>query len=152
MMSNIAVDFTIDEKNSNIIITTAAPAMAPSKMLKYEVNASLTTPPIASITTATPRLEPVDTPRIDGPASGLSKVVCNNNPATANAAPARAAVRAIGNRVSTTIVSHVCFDTSSPIRAFNTSLNGISIEPYTKFNGNNTTTRSDNAISVIAER
>ena len=152
IISNIAVDFTIEEKNNRINITTAAPTIAPNNILIYEERDSPIIPPIASITTATPKLEPVDTPKIDGPASGLSKVVCNNSPATARAAPARVAVKAIGKRVSTTMVFHVDFETSPPKIAFTTSPKGISIEPNTKFKGNSTTTSNDRAMSVIVER
>ena len=61
---------------------------------KPENPAFATNEPPVSITTATPNAAPVSIPRIEGPAKGLLKVVCNNNPATARLQPANKAVMA----------------------------------------------------------
>ena len=109
-MSSIVVLFTTEEKTNSAIRITAAPRNAPVRILTYPPaavpNTVLKNPPKESITTATPRLAPVDMPRIDGPASGLLNAVCSNSPATARAAPENAAVHIIGNRASSTITCH----------------------------------------------
>ena len=51
-------------------------------------------PPKNSITNATPRLAPELVPKIDGPASGFLKAVCNISPQTASAPPQNNAVKA----------------------------------------------------------
>ena len=51
-------------------------------------------PPKASMTKATPKLAPELIPRMDGPAKGLLKAVCNINPEPAKAAPHSRAVMA----------------------------------------------------------
>lgn len=104
------------------------------------------------MTIATPRLEPVETPSIDGPASGLSKVVCNNNPAIARAAPARAAVQAIGSRVSRIIISHVWRLASLPINMFIVSVNGIFTDPMSRHAGKSINSNMVNAHIVSLER
>ena len=57
-------------------------------------------PPNSSMTKATPRLAPALMPRMDGPASGFLKAVCNISPQTANAPPQSSAVSAWGKRDS----------------------------------------------------
>ena len=107
MMSSMVALFTNMENISRAISTKAAPSMAPSRMLTDPPSVVPNTvpmlPPNASITMATPRPEPVETPRIDGSARGLAKTVCNSSPLTASAAPASAAVVIMGSRVSVTI-------------------------------------------------
>ena len=138
-MSNITEFFTIDENASNTSIITPAPSNAPMSALNDEPSTPPIEPPSASITMATPRLDPVDIPKIDGPAKGLSNVVCINNPAIDNAAPASIAVHAMGKRVSSTITRDVARDTSLPVSEPNTSPNGMSTEPNTKHAANNMT-------------
>ena len=109
-------------------------------------------PPSASITMATPRLEPVETPRIEGPARGLSNVVCNNNPATERAAPASMAVHAIGSRVLRTIIRHASRLASFPMIMLNISSIGMLTDPMNRHRGNNMRIKIDNPQSVILER
>lgn len=122
----------------------AAPMKAPAKTLIYVPVVVLIEPPSANMTIATPRLEPVEIPNIDGPARGLLNVVCNSRPATERPAPASIAVQAIGSRVSITIIRHVSFSTVIPVNEFMTSLNGILTEPKIKHEGNN------NIISIVS--
>ena len=138
-MSNITEFFTIDENASNTNIITPAPSNAPMSALNDEPITPPIEPPSASITMATPKLDPVETPKIDGPANGLSNVVCIKSPAIDKAAPESIAVHAMGKRVSSTITRDVARDTSPPVSEPNTSLNGMSTEPNTKHATNSTT-------------
>ena len=54
--------------------------------------------PTVSITNATNKLEPAETPNISGPATGFLKNVCMSKPATGKAHPANIAVNAFGSR------------------------------------------------------
>ena len=92
-ISNITLLRTTIE---NRIITPSvniAPIKAP-KTFVIEPETAPITPPVANITTATPNDAPDVIPKMDGPANGFEKAVCNNNPATAKLAPARRAVMA----------------------------------------------------------
>ena len=153
-MSSIVVPLTNEEKIINNERITAAPASAPARILMYPPivlpNNVPNSPPKASITTATPRLAPVETPRIDGPASGLLNVVCINSPDTASAAPASTAVTAIGTRDCNIINSHASFELPFPERMLMTSSIGIFTEPTTRLATKSTI--SNNTNKIIATR
>ena len=75
----------IDPKNADELLKVVSKKLnVPADML----------PPKNSITNATPRLAPELMPRIDGPASGFLKAVCNISPQTASAPPQSNAVKA----------------------------------------------------------
>lgn len=61
------------ENRSRSTITAIAPAIAPKRAPILMPKVPMTMPPADSITIATPRLAPVDTPSIEGPQSGLLK-------------------------------------------------------------------------------
>ena len=89
------------ERNRMTAMMSIEPMKAP---ISTDINPEKVTPPatmappVASITIATPRLAPLLIPRMDGPARGLLKAVCNINPDTAKELPHRSAVRAWGRR------------------------------------------------------
>lgn len=101
-MSSIVALFTKEDSEMSIASTAKAPAKAPARVPIYpettESKAIPNAPPPSSITIATPKLAPVETPRIDGSASGLLNTVCSRSPQTANAAPANMAVTIVGIR------------------------------------------------------
>jgi len=74
---------------------TNAPANTEKKPDRLNVPADML-PPKHNITKATPKLAPELMPKIDGPANGFLKAVCNINPQTANALPQSNAVKAWG--------------------------------------------------------
>ena len=96
---------------------------------------ALNVPPNARITIATPRLEPVEMPSMEGSARGLLNVVWSSKPDTASAAPESTAVIAIGSRDSKTITSHTSFSISKPKSERNTCSAGISTEPKIRHAG-----------------
>ena len=133
-MSNITLLRTKVEKNIINPKTAVAPAKAAIITAIYPEKESPaekfpTVPPNNNITKATPKLAPESMPKIEGPAKGFAKRVCNNNPDTASAAPANKAVTACGKRVCNTIKAQEVFSASSPIRIRTTARKGISTEP-----------------------
>lgn len=103
-MSNITLLRTKVEKNIINPKTAVAPAKAAIITAIYPEKESPaekfpTVPPNNNITKATPKLAPESMPKIEGPAKGFAKRVCNNKPDTASAAPANKAVTACGKRV-----------------------------------------------------
>lgn len=152
IINSIIELFTIDENASRVSMIMPAPSSAPARILTYEPKLCPIEPPSASITIATPRLDPVETPSIDGPARGLSKVVCNNSPATDRAAPASVAVQAIGKRVSRIIISHVLRVASLPIKMLSASLNGMFTLPIIRHAGNRIKSNVDKIHNAIFER
>ena len=54
--------------------------------------------PVSSTTKATPRLAPLEIPKMDGSAKGLRNKVCISKPDTESPMPASKAVTACGNR------------------------------------------------------
>lgn len=102
IMSNIVALFTKEENKSSISSTSMAPIKAPAKVLKYPVDIKskpmLDNPPPNNMIKATPRLAPVEMPRIEGSASGLLNTVWRSNPHTAKAEPAKIAVIIVGMR------------------------------------------------------
>ena len=132
MINSITLLRTIIENRMIIPSTATAPRKAPDTTARYPL---ITTPPLpptapprANMTSATPRLAPESTPRIEGPASGLLNTVCSISPDTANAAPAKSAVKACGNRDSNTIKRHE-EGSSAPIRMRHTDEAGIDTDP-----------------------
>ena len=127
---------TNEEKINNMARTTIAPAKAPARVLMYpdsaESKAASRTPPPSNIIIATPRLAPVDTPRIEGSARGLLNTVCNSNPHTASAAPPKMAVMIVGIRDSMMIISIIGLDAPLPDRIDIISLMGISTDPMSR--------------------
>ena len=110
-------------KAAMIMASTPATCMsAPSMVVP-------TTPPIASMTSATPRDAPLVMPRMEGPANGFRKTVCSMSPLAANEAPHSKAVTACGRRALRTIYSHDAFETVSPVNALKTSAMGIRTVP-----------------------
>ena len=97
VISNMTLLFNNVEKNRISPIISIAPTNAPAntekKPDKLNVPADML-PPKNSITNATPRLAPELMPKIDGPASGFLKAVCNISPQTASAPPQNNAVKA----------------------------------------------------------
>ena len=73
-----------------------APNAAEKVILNEESSIEKKLPPISA--QATSKLEPEVKPRIDGPANGLFKKVCNNNPQTASAVPEIIAISNSGIR------------------------------------------------------
>ena len=92
-----------------------------------------------SVTRATARLAPLETPKTSGAAKGLWNTVCSNKPLTASAQPANNAVMACGRRVCTTIYSHALIGDGSPSSMPATSRAGISTLPCNRLNAKNTT-------------
>lgn len=124
------------DKKSNSAITTIEPINAPNTTGRKPdrvKDPAVIVPPAASITSATPKLEPEVIPKIEGPASGLLNAVCSSKPDTANAPPQRRAVKACGNRDSHTMNAQLLFSTSLPSKVFQTALAGILIAPKSRF-------------------
>ena len=93
IMSNMRLLRTKVEKKRITPITTVAPTKAPTIVAKNPVRPLPAIHELpANIMMATPSEAPVSIPNIEGPASGLLKVVCSSNPATARLQPARSAV------------------------------------------------------------
>ena len=94
----------------NIIINTNVAPMNAARLTPMldqspnEDNAFSPKIPVNNIVTATPRLEPLLTPSIEGSARGFLKRVCIRSPATERAAPANKAVTTWGSLYSKTIV------------------------------------------------
>ena len=93
-INNDRPDFIKPEKTLSNATTIAAPRIAPT-MGKAVPPSPATT---GNDSNATPNEAPLETPRMDGPAKGLRKVVCIIRPAADKAEPARMAVRASGRR------------------------------------------------------
>ena len=117
---------------------TNAPANTEKKPDRLNVPADML-PPKNNITNATPKLAPELMPKIDGPANGFLKAVCNINPQTANALPQSNAVKAWGKRDSHTIKLQLAFSPSFPIRIRNTSDTGIVTDPINRLATNSNT-------------
>ena len=84
------------------------------------------------MTTATPSPAPEFTPKIEGPANGLLKAVCNMRPAVASEAPASNAVTACGRRDCSTMKLQLLFSTSFPKQMSITASSGIFTDPQVK--------------------
>lgn len=138
IINSIEELLTNEENASNASITTNAPAKAPDKVATYPYEAKPKEPPVSSITTATPRLEPVEIPNIEGSASGLPNKVCKSSPHTANAAPANADVTINGTRLSKMMKFHAEFSDGVPVRIPTTSPKGTSTEPIARSMNANT--------------
>ena len=149
-INNITAERTIADKPSNSAITINAPIIAPrsTAILPHKP----ITEPINSITTATPKLEPVEIPNIDGPANGLSKVVCINKPATDSDIPHNTAATADGRRVSSKI--NVCDArvASPPLSTRNMSDAGISTDPINIHITKTTANPTAEAVNTIVLR
>ena len=82
-------------------IMANAPAMAPAMTDRNPPRLMVDTvmlPPIPSITSAAPRLEPELIPSMEESARGLLNTVCSISPDTASAAPVSIAVMVCGTR------------------------------------------------------
>lgn len=101
---------------------------------------------------ATPKPAPDETPRIDGPASGLLKVVCNSKPDTDNAAPASAAVAIMGRRDCRMMMSHALLPLPLPVRISAILPTGMSTEPNTRQASAKSTSSKVNMSMVTAKR
>ena len=104
------------------------------------------------MTIATPKPAPDETPRMDGPAKGLLKVVCNNRPEMDSAAPARAAVIIMGMRDCRMIMSHALLPLPFPAMMSTILPNGISTDPKTRQASMSSTSSSVKATIVILKR
>ena len=93
-------------------------------------------PPNTIATSATPKLEPAEIPIIDGPASGLLKIVCIISPATASDAPARNAVANAGKRDSTTMKWFMSSPDTVANNVRNTSPGAMATLPHSNPAGN----------------
>ena len=108
-----------------IIILTYPPIVVPKRVPSKFPN--------ISITIATPKLAPVETPSIEGSARGLLKVVCSNSPDTASAAPASAAVIIMGILDCSIIIVHDSFSTGLPVIISHIASTGIFTAPVIRF-------------------
>ena len=111
-----------------------------------------TLPPVASITTATPSPAPADTPSTLGSASGLLNVVCSSSPATASAAPASAAVAAMGRRDCSTITSQASLPLEPPPRMAATEPASMSTVPHTRHAAHSSTSSAARAAVTMIGR
>ena len=156
MISNIVPLRTRVEKSMRVASMAAAPTIAPARMLMYppmvEPNSVPSSPPSKSITTATPKLEPDETPNIDGSASGLLKSVCISKPAMASAAPDSAAVATRGNLDCVMISSHTSLSLPVPDMIFHTSCRGMSTAPIVRFAAASTTAATHSAAITTPPR
>lgn len=105
MIINVVIFLTRLLKPNMSINTNVAPKKAArlTPILDHnpkDESALLPKMPVNKIVTATPRLEPLLTPSIEGSAKGFLKSVCIRSPATERAAPANKAVMACGNLYS----------------------------------------------------
>ena len=90
-------------------------------------------PPPASMTRATPTLEPELIPRMDESARGLLNTVCSISPEADKAAPQSRAVRVCGKRDSRTMKVQLAFSTSLPHRMSHTAPAGMWTDPMSRF-------------------
>ena len=103
IINNKTLLLTIDENKKIIPVTIMAPVKAARKMAIKPVIVKdnvLTEPPKSNMTNATPNPAPPDIPKIDGPANGFLKAVCNIKPLADKAPPHKMAVNACGKRDS----------------------------------------------------
>ena len=115
--------------------TTRAPTIAPASTANVPDRKNPPPPilpPRRSMTMATPSPAPEFTPKIEGPASGLLKAVCNMRPAVAREAPANNAVTACGKRDCRTIKLQLLFSTSFPRQMSITASRGIFTDPQAR--------------------
>ena len=90
-------------------VTIIAPINAARNMAMKPVKVkdhALTEPPKYSMTKATPSPAPPDIPKMEGPANGFLKAVCNIRPLADKAPPHRMAVMDCGNRDSKMMKRH----------------------------------------------
>lgn len=135
VISSMILLFISVEKKRISTIISMAPINAPSSTEKKpdRLNApAVMLPPNSSMTKATPRLAPALMPRMDGPASGFLKAVCNISPQTANAPPQSSAVSAWGKRDSQRMKLQLAFSPSPPSRIRKTSAGGIETDPTSR--------------------
>ena len=146
--------------NSSAITATApmkAPIVTAKKPPKCSVVSlsgrsvppTLMTPPRSNITSATPRLAPLVMPRMEGPASGLRKEVCNNSPDVAREAPHRRAVNACGRRASSTMYAQISCSTPIPASARSTCATGMLTGPATRLTAVSNRVISDNNMFMV---
>ncbi len=100
---------------------------------------------------ATPRLAPELTPRTYGPAKGLRKRVCINNPLTASDIPASRATTAFMRRMSRTILA-VTGSHAPPVSAAQTSRGGMLTDPTARSATKSAAVSSDSDEKSMAER
>ena len=86
--------------------------------------------PVSSTTMATPRLAPLEIPKIDGSAKGFRKSVCISKPETERPIPANRAVMACGRRYSRMMVRNV--SSPPPVTTFQNSERGTLTLPTTR--------------------
>ena len=135
VISSMILLFISVEKKRISAIISMAPINAPSSTEKKpdKLNApAVMLPPNSNMTKATPRLAPALMPRMDGPASGFLKAVCNISPQTANAPPQSSAVSAWGKRDSQRMKLQLAFSPSPPSRIRKTSAGGIETDPTSR--------------------
>ena len=125
-------------------------AMIPPNWMSAPNTVVCTVPPSSSITIPTPSDAPLVIPSIDGPASGLRKVVCNIRPLAASEAPQSSAVTALGSRDSMIMYCHEAFDTSFPTRAFTTSPAGMLTVPINRLSRKRITSSTKSTAASIA--
>ena len=122
------VDFDRLKLASGVLIP---PSMTVTNPDRVNVPAAMLPPP-ASMTRATPTLEPELIPRMDESAKGLLNTVCSISPEADRAAPQSRAVMACGKRDSRTIKVQLAFSTSLPHRMSHTASAGICTEPMSR--------------------
>ena len=131
-MSSITLFFISVDRNRMNAIMANAPVMAPAitdrNPPKFTVDTAMP-PPIPSITSAAPRLEPALIPSMEESARGLLNTVCNISPDTASAAPVSIAVVVCGTRDCRTMYAQLVFSASPPQSMSVTADAGILTEP-----------------------
>ena len=87
---------------------------------------------------------------MEGPASGLLKVVCNSKPEMESAAPASAAVAIMGMRDCRMMMSHALLPLPLPDRISTILPTGMSTDPKTRHASANSTSSTVRANIVTA--
>ncbi len=132
--------------------TNKAPKLAAIGRDQFDIDDDSKNPPKTEepkIKTATPKLDPEEIPKTNGPASGFLNKVCINRPATDNPEPTKIAVMAFGNLKLRMIVSQLSFETTPPNKEFKISLKGIETEPKLIFTKNKTASKTDKIIKCF---
>lgn len=134
------VMFFIRLLNPNISVKTEKAPMKAAMLTPMLDNnpmddkALLPKTPDKSITTATPKVEPLLIPNIEGSAKGFLNSVCIRSPETDSAAPAKSAVTACGSLYSLTMTEKVL--SLPPKNIDESSWKGILTEPTKRFSMN----------------
>ena len=152
-MRSITLLRIIEDKNNINAMMTRAPTKAPINTDKKPdtlIEAVVILPPKASITKATPKLAPASMPKIEGPANGFFRAVCNIKPHTANEPPQSKAVSACGKRLCQIINRQLVFSGSSPKSMRTTSPTGMDTDPTSRLAANNSMITTVNTMPYLS--